>query len=363
MVSIIRVVALCIALFAVLSVAAESSESVRGVWVTAWTPGLRTPEEIDATLDAAQKAGINTLFWQVRKTGDAYYSSSIEPLGDGVPPGFDPLAYGIKEAHRRHMKLHAWVNMLRVWKIEKLPSDPKHLVLSKPEWLSCDFSGKTVSADGMFLDPGIPEVRAYLVRLIADISKRYSIDGIHLDFIRYPGTEWGYSNLALKYYAQDTGQTDRPQPTDARFAKWRRDRVTLLVKAIKSVVKKPVTVAAVCWGQNQTNFSNSSAYTRAFQDWSSWCSSGLIDAVVPMCYLKEGDKRYAAWFREWVSAFTTHASGKPVYVGVAAYLNTPQQTIAQMKVVSQAGHGGFVLFSFNQSPQRDALVEALAGKR
>ncbi len=363
MISIIRVAALCIAIFAVFSTAVESSGSVRGVWVTAWTAGLRTPQEIDATLDAAQKAGINTLFWQVRKTGDAYYSSSIEPLGDGVPQGFDPLAYGIKEAHRRRMKLHAWVNVLRVWKVEKLPSDPKHLVLSKPEWLSRDFSGEAVSPDGMFLDPGVPEARAYLVKLVADISKRYSVDGIHLDFIRYPGTDWGYSELALKHYAQDTGQAGRPKPTDARFSKWRRDRVTLLVKAIKGVVRVPLTVAAVCWGQNQTRFSKSSAYTRAFQDWSGWCSSGLIDAVAPMCYLKEGDKRYSVWFREWVKAFTDHASGKPVYVGVAAYLNTPQQTIAQMNVVSQGGHGGFVLFSFNQSPQRDALVEALSAKR
>lgn len=348
-----------------LSANLANADEVRGGWVTAWNKGLFTQSEADATIAAAKKSGLNTLFVQVRKVGDAYYDSSIEPRGDNIAPGFDPLAYMIEKGHANGIQIHAWVNVCRVWREKTLPTDPSHMVNRHPEWLSKEYDGNAHAEDGMFMDPGVPDAREYTADLISDIAKRYDLDGIHLDYIRYSGAEWGYSDIALARYQAETGTTGKPKPDDPSWVSWRMGQVTELVKLIRSRVHaaKPdltITAASIAWGDCKPTFTDNSACKRTCQNWSGWLNDGLIDAAVPMNYRRESKADMAAQFRLWLKAFAKWDNGKPTYVGVDLHNNSTSNILRQIAAVRKTGLQGYVLFSFNDFPVRDSIVAALA---
>jgi uncharacterized lipoprotein YddW (UPF0748 family) len=348
----------------VLSIPAHSEE-LRGGWVTAWNNGLFTQSQCDATIEAAKKAGLNALFVQVRKVGDAYYESSIEPRGDNLAPDFDPLAYMVQKGHDSGIKIHAWVNVCRIWREKTPPTSYMHMVNRHPDWLNKDCNGCNRASDGMFMDPAVPEARDYTASLIADIARRYDLDGIHLDYIRYPGKQWGYSNTALARYKTETGASAKPKPEDQKWLCWRMDQVTDLLKAIRTHVHevKPnmvISAATVAWGDCQPDFIDNLACKLTCQNWRSWLNDGLIDANVPMNYRDESSSKASTQFRSWLKGFNKWSSGKPTYVGLGAHNNMPSGILRQIEAVRKAGLEGYVLFSFNESSLRDSMVVALS---
>ena len=346
-----------------LAVPARGDE-LRGAWVTAWNPGFFTPAEADATIKAAKDANLNALFVQVRKAADAYYNSTLEPHAADFAPDFDPLAYIIDKAQAEGIQVHAWLNVYRVWKDEEMPSDPNHLVNRHPDWLNKTASGAVRASEGIYVDPGVPEARDHFASVVAEVASRYDVDGIHLDYIRYPGREWGYSDAALSRYYAQAGSTTRPKPDDPKWLRWRRDQVTEMVKMVRERVRaaKPnvrLSAATIAWGDRPASFYASSPYAKVCQDWRSWLANGLLDANVPMNYKVETSSNAAREFRNWLSGFEKWSAGKPVYVGIAVYSNEVADTVKQIEAVRKARHDGFVLFSFNQSARRAALVNAL----
>lgn len=336
----------------------------RAAWITAWTSGFFNSEEIDATIEAARKAGINALFIQVRKNGDAYYNSLTEPKGSGIASDFDPLREVIKKAHASGIEVHAWINTFRVWSSKGTPTDPNHIVNRHPEWVNKDANGNTRASEGLYLDPGIPEAREYIVRVVEEIISNYDIDGIHLDYIRYPGKNWGYSALALKQYQKETGTNTTPLPDDPKWLQWKRDQVTKLVRAIRAKVKaiKPkilVSASTIAWGDCPADFKLSSAYAVVCQDWKAWLEQGLLDANCPMNYKQESNPKQASYFRNWLAGFKRWSNEKPTYVGIEVHINSVPDVIKQIEAVKRCGLEGFVLFSFNQSAKREEIAEAL----
>ncbi|MGB9620383.1 MAG: glycoside hydrolase family 10 protein, partial [Armatimonadota bacterium] len=332
--------------------------------VTAWTSGFFTAQEVDSTVAAAKKAKLNALFIQVRKNGDAYYRSETEPRGSGVAADFDPLAAVIEKAHAAGIEVHAWVNTVRMWASKTPPTDPKHVVNRHPEWINKDVNGSTRASEGLYLDPGIPEAREYIASVIEEIAKNYEVDGIHLDYIRYPGKDWGYSDLALANYFAATGCSTRPKPDDPKWLQWKRDQVTELVRLIRQKVKsvRPnalLSAATIAWGDCPAVFSSATPYAVACQDWKKWLADGLIDANVPMNYKQESSAKQAASFRNWLQGFGRWSSGKPTYVGVEVHINQAAETVRQIEAIRKAGLDGFVLFSFNDTKRRDAIAEAV----
>lgn len=355
-------------LFACASLAAISADAapaqIRGAWISAWEKGYLTPEEADATIAAAKKAKLNTLFIQVRKTADAYYNSQIEPVAPNLPPNYDPLAYMIEKAHQQGISVHAWINVCRVWIGKKLPDDPNHIVNKHPDWLNRDYKGNNRATDGMFIDPGVPEAREYVVSVISDIAKRYDVDGIHLDYIRYPGTDWGYSQAALSRFMAETGRDNKPSAGDTKWSVWRRDQVTQLLIDIREGVlavrpKAQITAATIAWKSCTKDFCDSLAYNRVYQDWRRWVVKGYIDANVPMNYRSDDGKAGATQFRGWLTGFKRWSGKTPTYVGIDVYHNTAKALANQIRSTNNSSLAGFVLFSFNDTPERQRIMNAL----
>jgi uncharacterized lipoprotein YddW (UPF0748 family) len=187
----------------------------RGAWIATvanidWPskPGLpadQQREEFITLIDKLKAEGCNAVIVQVRPVCDALYSSKLEPWSrfltgeQGAPPEpyYDPLTFMVEEAHKRNMEFHAWFNPYRALMDSKVnPNPPSHVTKAHPGWVIA-YGGKS------YLDPGLPEVRDYVTRIVTDVVKRYDIDGVHLDDYFYPyrvpGKEFGDKRTYAKY--------------------------------------------------------------------------------------------------------------------------------------------------------------------
>lgn len=328
---------------------------------------MLTPAQVDRTIAQAKKANINALFVEVRKAGDAYYNSSYEPRAQdlsGAPPDWDALQYIIQKAHAAGIEVHAWMVAFRIWEGKKPPESPRHVLRAHPDWLNKDYAGREFYDDSYYLDPGIPAVRDYTVNVVLDLVKHYDVDGIHLDYIRYPGKDWGYSHLAMVNYQQETGRARRPKPSDPAFSEWRRECVTRVVRRIYEGVQatKPwvkVSVAAIPWGNATPDFAQTVAYRSVFQDWRGWAKAGIVDAIIPMNYSTAVSPKSAARWMGWCDLMRDCRLSRQAYTGII--FNQPvSDVVRQIREARDKGLDGEVGFAFTEGPARDRLVAELA---
>jgi len=176
----------------------------KGLWVRA--SSAASPDSIPAIIALAGEMGITDIYYQAVVGGYAYYRSGILPRSQYLSrvsgADYDPLDSLIKEAHFRGIRVHAWVNSLLVWSGEEPPESTSHIFYEHPDWSVKDVLGKPLfqyspktwafyGLDGISIDPALPEVRDYLSGICLEIVENYPVDGVQLDFIRYPGTWWG----------------------------------------------------------------------------------------------------------------------------------------------------------------------------
>jgi len=340
----------------------------RGAWVTCWTAGFLTPQEADRTIIAAKDANLNALFIEVRKTADAFYNSSIEPRGSEISslPDYDPLSYVVQKAHEQGIEVHAWAVVFRVWTGKSPPKDPKHVVNVHPDWLSRNFAGQAASADGIWLDPGNPEVQDYTAKVLMEIVSNYDIDGLHLDYIRYPGRDWGYSEVAVARFNQEKGRSGKPDPNDPAWLDWRREQVTAFVRRVyrEATALKPkikVTASTIPWGDCPSDFTRASPYAQALQDWRAWMKEGLLDANVIMNYKDESSAKGAAQFRKWIEAACQWSYGRHAYIG-QTFSGDVDRVVRQILACRERDVAGVSGFPFNETQWRPKLVRALREK-
>ena len=297
--------------------------------------------------------------FQVRGNGTVLYPSAFELWSerfDHQDPGFDPLAVAVRAAHARGLQLHAWVNMMPGWRGAVPPTDRGQLWHKQREWFLEERLG--AASDYVNVNPCLPEVRRHLVDLCAEMASRYDIDGVHLDYVRFPDPtanstqEAGLDPLTRMLFSQATG---RPTTDHDALRRWQAGCVTQLVTEVRQAVRgaKPeiVLTAAVI-------ASPSVARTKVKQDWVTWCRNGLLDAVFPMNYT-EDDAKFEAQAKEALQV----AYGVPVIMGVGIYKHSGgQQTIRQFDDAMRVGAAGVAVFSyrtmFGYGPEVDPVVRA-----
>lgn len=380
-------------------------DEVRGVWVVRTT--LTDREQIREMVRRTDEAGFNTLLVQVRGRGDAYYESGVEPrspwLG-GTERDFDPLAVLLDEAHRRGLEVHAWVVAQLVWGLSPLPDDPDHLVNRHPEWLSVPRglaedlwrveprdpgfvqalhawavdNGDRV--EGLFVDPGHPAVRDRLVAVVQDLLQSYDLDGVHLDYLRYPSPEFDYSRRSLARFREWAG-TRLPlglaSSLDARVARgdvtvwarehpdlwdgFRKSQVSTLVRAVRRAVDAVDAAATL----SVAVFADPVDAERGrFQEWRAWLADGTVDVVAPMAYTPD-DERFSDLIRLATLADDA-AGGRRVWAGVGIYQTSLEGALRKVDIARATGAGGVVFFSYDwareQSPAEagEPYLESLA---
>ena len=306
------------------SAAAQVKREFRGAWIQAvngqWIG--QSTQQMQATLiqqlDALQRMGTNVIIFQVRPECDALYPSNIEPWsrfltgqqGKAPNPYWDPLQWMVEQCHVRGMELHAWINPYRAKTKTTNVVSTTHITQTHP--------GRVFSYDGqLLLDPGMQENRDYICSVVADIVKRYNVDGIHYDDYFYP---YPVAGLAIPddatFAAHSKGITDRGD--------WRREQVNLFVKQIYKTVHdiKPwVKVGVSPFGiyRNKKNDPNGSEtnglqnYDDLYADILLWVDKGWVDYNVPQIYWEIGNR--AADYNKLIHWWNQHAKNRPLIIG------------------------------------------------
>lgn len=244
---------------------------------------LRQQKELCEILDRLKAANFNTVLLQTRLRGDLIYPSSIETFAEsmtgntGRNPGYDPLAFAIEECHKRGLELHAWLVTIPAGNTRQVKLLGKNSVVQKNRKICKLYKGN------WYLDPGNPETKEYLSRIVKEITSRYDIDGIHFDYIRYPE---GADNFP------DT-DSFRKYGKGKNLKQWRRDNITDIVRRLYTDIKtiKPwVKVSSSPVGKyRDTNRYTSrgwNAYHVVYQDAQKWLKEGIHDALFPMMYFQ-----------------------------------------------------------------------------
>ncbi|MCL6519386.1 MAG: family 10 glycosylhydrolase [Armatimonadetes bacterium] len=353
---------LIIVLFSTISFA--QPDDFRSILVDAWYWGsgyaIISPEAIQETVNRIKSWNCNAILIQVRKRCDAYYSSSIEPLGtDPSPnPGFDPLADMVSKAHQAGLEVHTWVVPYRVWTLPTPPPHtmPEHIYYLHPEWFSQYANGDKLW-DGRYtsLDPGLPEVENYLIQVFLDIVSRYDIDGFLLDYIRYYDIGWGYNPAAVGRFNSEYGRTGLPSSMDPLWQEWRRNQVSNLVKRTYLEIKaiKPhVKVGALVWR------TAASGRAEVLQDWDKWMASHWLDYASPMNYTTDNQTFYTNALDSLSRSYGHH-----IYMGIDGEMNSISNSIWQIENARNAGFPGMHLYSYAHPnagvPDQDGFKAAL----
>ena len=294
---------------------------VRAVWLTT-AAGLDWPKSTDRTEQQASLREIvrrlksynfNTIFFQIRARGDAYYRSAYEPWAEnltgtlGKDPGWDPLAFLINEAHEAGIEVHGWVNVYKVRGNGSVPpSTPLHVSRAHPDW-TFSYRGEG------WLDPGIPEVGKYLLNVVMDIARKYDVDGINFDYLRYPGRTFPDGNSYKRHGAGIQKDRWRKSNLD-RFVAECYDRLTALRPLLK-IGSSPLGIFG-----SDTAFVSVAA-GEYYQDTRTWLRTGKLDYVAPQVYWAIGGPRGEPDFARLVPGWQQLAGQRHVYAGIGAYRN------------------------------------------
>jgi uncharacterized lipoprotein YddW (UPF0748 family) len=355
----------------------------RGVWIATvgnkdWpsAPGLSVAQqkaELVSLLDTAARLKLNAIVFQVRPASDALYASSIEPWSEyltgtqGRPPQpyYDPLAFAIEEAHRRGMELHAWFNPFRVRVSAPLPTAPNFVARAHPGWVR-------KYGDQLWLDPGDPAVRDYVLRVIMDVVRRYDVDGVQFDDYFYP------------YPVDSARGTQIPFPDDATWRtfgernglsreNWRRQNIDEFIesvyqniKAARPWVKFGVSPFGIWQPGYPPQVRGFNSYAELYSDSRLWLANGWVDYLSPQLYWPinapaQGFQALLGWWE------AQNLKSRNLWPGLAAYVagtKFPVTEIARQIQATRAQRGasGEIFFEMRSFQVNPALAAVVAGE-
>ena len=363
---------------------------VRAMWVT--TESLYNRDEIERLVATAAAYDVDALFVQVRRAGDAYYASETEPRSrklDGQPAEFDPLAEVITCARLFGVDVHAWLNVNYIWPGPEMPPMKGHVANRHPEWIAVGRDGRRLTrytkremaandTEGWYADPAAPGFADYFAGVAAEVARNYDVDGVHLDFIRYPNYRFGYGKSVRKRYLAERGGQDPIllgyhkldddvwQPAvgcgglaerwfdlqTLEWLDWRADQVTRIVAAARRAVKEAapdVQFSAAPWANPEH------AYRYVGQYWLGWFDGELVDVMCPMTYW--GDAGRLASLAERLAARRGDAH---LYMGVGVFNHGPSYAAAVAEGLADAPVDGVILFDYGSCWRKPTVLGTLA---
>ncbi len=290
-------------------------------------------------------AGINMILPNMAWGGVAHYDSRVLPHSKKFAEYGDQIAQCVEAAHKHDLEVHVWKI---TWNLE---GAPKEFVEKMQK------EGRTqVSAEGNqinWLCPSHPENVKLELNSIKEIVRNYDVDGIHLDYIRYPGSHACYCTNCQKRFILATRQNVQDWPASVlprtgkhanAYIEWRAQQITRLVRLIHKrirVIKPEVKISAAVFGGYP------SCVTSIGQDWIAWAKAGFVDFVCPMNYTE--DNKYFTDLLEKQLALMP--KGVSIYPGIGATASnshlTPDAVIGQIHLARFLGASGWTIFDYS----------------
>ncbi len=323
-------------------------------------------QELLTILDQCKQYGLNAVILQVRPMCDALYESKLEPWSEyltgqlGKSPGYDPLAFAIKEAHARGLELHTWFNPYRAHHPSATSPIPDHHIVKKRPDLAPRY-GKH-----HWLVPTSPEVQEHSLSVFLDVVRRYDIDGIHMDDYFYPYKEKSADGKLIPFPDEDSWQAYQKSGGKLSRDDWRRDAVNQFVERLYRETKKLKPHAKVgispfgIWRPGYPpGIQGFDQFAELYADARLWLNRGWIDYWTPQLYWSSKQERqsYPKLLAWWASENTQK---RHLWPGIATYRVGSDPTIwpanelaQQIRTTrTQPGASGNVHFSM-KSLQRN----------
>lgn len=341
------------------------NDELRALWVV--RDALTTAESVDRLIDFAVQTRVHLLFVQVRGRADAFYRSAIDPpasILEAPLADFDPLDYLVTLAHREGIAVHAWINVFLVWSDMSRTPPSTHLAARHRDWLLTDASGvrmdrmpssqwKKAGVEGWYASPGSSEMRAHMARVVRELVSGYAIDGIHLDYIRYPNRTLSYDPSDRAAFAVKWGvdpasaaHSDRAALqrvlgksalalVDSLAAASRVANVDSMVVAIRAACGDKVLSAAVVADPSEARRDRA-------QDWGRWVNNGWVDFVVPMAY------NFPPLELENRAVVYNRMLGRDRWLmGLGVFDGRDEYLAEAVELLRGVGVAGFSIFSYN----------------
>ena len=280
-----------------------SNVDSKGIWVS--ERNLIDSLKIDSLVTFSKEKNINKIFFKVRSNGEAFYQSELVSKAEILDSLFDPLHYLLKKTENLNIEIHAWLNTYLLWNNIYFPQNIEHFYYTCSDCLEADINGKSDSKieltqnqskewEGVFLSPIHPDVNDYLLTIINEIINNYNIDGIHLDYIRYQDSFYGYNKKGIDTFMNQFDVDPRDinrgiistrfgyseSFIDSAIYNWdnfRTNKITELVRSIKySILNDSINIQLSA--SVKPNYFN--AKFRWYQDWMSWIDENIIDFIV-----------------------------------------------------------------------------------
>jgi uncharacterized lipoprotein YddW (UPF0748 family) len=323
--------------------AADKPHEVRAMWNHSGTGAYPGDWERSAKLLADN--GFNMIVPNMLWGGVAHYASDALPRSATFQKYGDQIEQCCKAAHRHGIEVH-------VWKVNfNLVTAPKDFIAKARR------EGRTqVTAEGKpsdWLCPSNPENRKLELESMLEVARKYPVDGLHFDYIRYPDGKHCYCDGCRRRFEADTGQkvSDADWPKEClsgsrkrEYRDWRCRQITALVSAVSQEAKKirpSIKISAAVFGAYPD------CRESVGQDWAAWVDAGYLDFLCPMDYTTD-DKEFA----HLVQLQTKLVGGRvPVYPGIGATATNiamkPEQVIGQIRQARSLGAAGFTIFNFD----------------
>lgn len=302
---------------------------IRAMWLDRGSiVRARSRQGLARLFDNMQASGINTVFLETMNAGFPIYPSRVAPQQNPLTQGWDPLADAVELAHERNMDLHAWIwvfaagNLRHNTILAKSDTFLGPSLAANPDWVAYDQAGSPIPLGQTkpFYDPANREVRDYLLRLEEEIITTYDVDGLQLDYIRYPFQDpsdertYGYGLAARREFSRQTGvdpinlnplvdpwlpraERDRLRDLWAAWNDFRIEQVNSFVAETSELVrsKRPdITLSAAVFAMSE-----SERLLKIQQDWNTWAEQGLVDWIVLMSYAQDAN-RFSELITPWV---------------------------------------------------------------
>jgi uncharacterized lipoprotein YddW (UPF0748 family) len=324
----------------------------RGSLVDAANPvGLRQ------RLQTLHNAGINLIFIEALNAGFPIYPSRLLAEQNPAFKGWDPMQVAVEEGHKLGMEVHAWVWCFAAGNTRHNPIISKPFgylgpMLTMPALANerLQFSNGASLPQGQheyWLSPASPLAQTFLVDVYKELVSNYAVDGVQLDYIRFPFQKpyelAGFEPATLQRFQRETGITLNGTGMNAfqqsAFVKWKTaqvnhfvEQVSREIKAIRPAVKLSAAVFPIERYSRLRNIQ---------QDWETWISKGWIDILVPMVYTQSPQE-----LSNQLAVIQRAAKqGTLVYPGLGLHNLDKQQMLEQLLVTYRSGVAGHTLFA------------------
>jgi N-acetylmuramoyl-L-alanine amidase len=348
-------------------VEADAPAEFRGAWVSRFEWVARDPEECQANIkrvfETLAAANFNAAVFQIRGAAETLYPSELEPwspLIGGEDPGFDPVALAIEQAHAHGIAFHAYINPmpLRSLRWRDAPQNPDHLFYrhgpnTAESWVCVDREGRPAKREYFYLSAGVPAVQSYIREVIRDVVRRYDVDGIHLDRIRYPGPEYSHDPISRRRFL------GRGNPQRSDWEDWQRGQLDKLINDLAAEIraeKSQIVLSCAAWGiYNRYHVDGyggfSSGYHDYFQDTWNWCRLGAMDLLMPMIYWNLADPKPN--YDELVADFVRGVGPERLVGGQMVF--SPDENTEQIRLTRDASAFGTVLWNYRSAVRRGVI--------